>query len=401
MPRTPPPPTADTPRDVPASARPAEPKVGSADSGIDSRWPGTGPAPEPSGLSGYGAVASGGASHDTARFDVCHPALALRAVVLVQAALAVAAVAGAAGPADWLARQAVLAFGGAFATLLWLVALCALQRHGRRSKGPEGARVVVATALGALAAWVPWWALGWAGLVGGGAWQGLGVALGGALVAAVLSAWLGLRARAWQPVDTRVRLAELQSRIRPHFLFNTLNSAVALVRADPERAERVLEDLAELFRGALADVDAADASVTLAEELELARRYLEIEALRFGPRLVVHWALEDRAGEARVPPLVLQPLVENAVRHGVEPTPAGGTLWVRTRRRHGQVELTVSNTLGREPGVAGQGLALANVRERLRLLHDVAAQFDTWQESRDPLQREGAVFHARILLPAP
>ncbi len=370
----------------------------------ESLWPSTGLAADSSAFSGFdpgrGAPAAQASAAADAAFDVCHPALALRAVLLVQAALAVVALAGAESLAHWMPRQAALAFGGAFATLLWLVGLCAVQRALHTAA--RRLRATLALGLGAVAALLPWAGLAWAGLVAGTAWQGAAVLLGGVFTAALLWAWLDLRERARRPVDSRARLAELQSRIRPHFLFNTLNSAVALVRADPERAERVLEDLAELFRTALADAgDAGDgASVTLAEELELARRYLEIEALRFGPRLMVHWDLDERAGAARVPPLVLQPLAENAVRHGVEPSVAGGIVWLRTRRRHGQVELTVSNTLGPVPGPAGQGLALANVRERLRLLHDVAVQFDTWREPA-PGGQPGAVFHARIVLPAP
>jgi two-component system sensor histidine kinase AlgZ len=331
-------------------------------------------------------------AHTTARttaFDPCHPALALRVVLLVQAVLAVVALAGAADAAGWWARQAVLAFAGAGASLLWLVTQCALQRP--LAAQPALVQRAASAAVGAAAALLMWWPLALLGLVAGGVWQGAAAAAGGALAAALLQAWLALRARAAQPVDSTARLAELQSRIRPHFLFNTLNTAVALVRADPERAEQVLEDLAELFRTALAE---AGSSVTLADELELVRRYLDIEAVRFGKRLVVHWELDERAGEARVPPLVLQPLAENAVRHGVEPVPAGGEIWVRTRRRLGEVEVSFVNTLGPTPGPPGQGIALANVRERLKLLHDVAAQFEAGPD-------DAGRFRAQLVLPAP
>jgi two-component system, LytTR family, sensor histidine kinase AlgZ len=326
-------------------------------------------------------------------------------VLLVQAVLAIAAVALATGAADWLARQAVLAYGGVAGTLVWLVVLCALRRPLTRwAADGRSARVgAVVLSLGAAAALLAGAPLWWAGLadpVGG--LRVAAVALVGAGLAALLWAWLDLRARIWQPAQASARLAELQSRIRPHFLFNALNTALALVRHDPERAEAVLEDLAELFRTALAE---AGASVSLAEEIELARRYLAIEQVRFGERLRLHWDLDPTGDAARVPPLVLQPLVENAVRHGVEPVPGGGDVWVHSQRQRGQVVVTVSNTVGDEPGTPGQGMALRNVRERLRLLHDLAAECEVWRDEGEDGVRAGAarraMVHARIVLPAP
>jgi two-component system, LytTR family, sensor histidine kinase AlgZ len=325
-----------------------------------------------------------------AAFDVCHPALALRAVLLVQIALGLLAMGSAQGVADWLQRQAALGFVGVLACLIWLVSVCALRKPLRAASiAPRSGTVL---ALGALAALMAWWPVWWAGL--GGPAHGLritAVALAGVAFAALLWAWLDLRSRIWQPANASARLAELQSRIRPHFLFNALNTALALVRVDPERAENVLEDLAQLFRVALADVGA---SVTLEEEIELARRYLAIEEVRFGPRLRVQWFIDPRVHSARVPPLVLQPLVENAVRHGIEPAAGGGSVTVRAQVQRGQAVVDVINTLGGPddgPASPGHGMALHNVRERLRLLHDVAAECSVW--------REGDLFHARIVLP--
>ena len=150
-----------------------------------------------------------------ASFDVCHPALALRAVVLVQAVLAVVALGLTENLAGWAARQATLAFGGVAGTLLWLVAVCALRQPLQALSAALRATLVLM--LGALAALAAWWPLLWAGL--GGEVQPLrtlAVALGGAGFAALLWAWLDLRARIWQPADASARLAELQSRIRPH-----------------------------------------------------------------------------------------------------------------------------------------------------------------------------------------
>ena len=148
----------------------------------------------------------------------------------------------------------------------------------------------------------------------------------------------------------------------------------------------VIEAHGELFT--LTD---AGASVSLDEELDLARAYLAIEQVRFGPRLQLRWDIEPGVGRARVPPLMLQPLVENAVRHGVEPSPGGARVVVSATLRRGQVVVQVSNTLPDEPSAPGHGMALHNVRERLRLLHDVAAQFETW--------REAGMHHARIVIP--
>ena len=192
----------------------------------------------------------------------------------------------------------------------------------------------------------------------------LASALAGAGLAAALFQWLRLRAQATLPAETAARLAELQSRIRPHFLFNTLNTALTLVRLDPVRAEGLLEDLAELFRVALTETGT---EVTLDEEVELARRYLAIEQIRFGERLKVSWELDEAAGAARVPPLLLQPLVENAVRHGVEPSAEGGAIRVRTRVTLGRAVVSIVNTVPEAGSRPGNGMALHNVREPVAL----------------------------------
>lgn len=332
-----------------------------------------------------------------AAFDVCHPALAMRVVLGVQAVLAIVALGLAEGAADWAGRQAVLAFGGVAGSGLWLVAVCALRRPLQRLR--PAPRWVFVLGLGAMAAVLAALPLAWAGLAPSGGLRPYALPLAGAAFAAAAWTWLGLRARVWHPANANARLAELQSRIRPHFLFNALNTALALVRVDPLRAELVLEDLAQLFRTALADVGT---SVALDEEIELARRYLEIEQIRFGERLQVEWAVppaDPHIAQARVPPLVLQPLVENAVRHGVEPSPTGARIRVAVASQRGQVVVTVSNTVSEEAANPGHGMALHNVRERLRLLHDLAAQCDVWREPGDSTVGEPDVFHARIVLP--
>ncbi|MDO9112230.1 MAG: histidine kinase [Polaromonas sp.] len=317
-------------------------------------------------------------------FDACNVGVVLRAVLFVEAVVGVGAMFGAGAFVDWLLRFSLLTGGVLPATLAWLIAACMLK--GRLARLGTTQQWVAGVALGALAGLygcgllvlmnllnpAPWWAS----------------AAAGALLSAVLVAGLVWRAKARTPAATAARLAELQSRIRPHFLFNTLNSAIALVRAEPAKAEAVLEDLSELFRHALADQGEA---VTLGQEIALARRYMAIEQIRFGDRLQVQWNLDPDADPAKLPPLLLQPLVENAVRHGVEPSAQGAQIKITTERRGGVVVLKVTNSTPAGVGERGHGLALANVRERLALLHDVQAQFKT-------VFKDG-VFQVRLEIP--
>jgi len=315
-------------------------------------------------------------ARSAAAFDACHGGVLLRTLLFVHAALAVGMGFGSAGWAAWLAGLSLAVMISLPVTVLWL----GLQCWGQRQ--PWGQRY----------RWRWLWALVWGGAAGwtvwaaSAAWSGWlsGVSLtrppvlpalaAGCGLAGCVCQWLEQRRRLARPVADAARLAELQARIRPHFLFNALNSAIALVRVDPPRAEAVLEDLAELFRAATAH---QQAEVSLTEELALAERYLAIEQVRFGERLRLRWQLDPAAGSARLPPLVLQPLVENAVRHGVEPNASGGEVEVLTRRDRGRVHIRIRNTLAAQrPARAGLGVALANVRERLRLLHDVALQFE-------------------------
>ena len=202
------------------------------------------------------------------QFDVCRPALGLRMLLAVQAVVLLAGAPLAQGWLDAASRATVAAFAALAATLLWLPAVCGL-RHWLARRQPL-AREAVLGGLGAMAALAGWALVASMGLVSEGAAGALGSALCGAALAWGLWIWLDLRAAAAQPVEASARLAELQSRIRPHFLFNALNTAVALVQIDPQRAEAVLEDLAQLFRAALAETGSA---VPLDDEIELAQRY--------------------------------------------------------------------------------------------------------------------------------
>lgn len=323
-------------------------------------------------------------------FDACHVGVVLRTVMFVELVTAVVAMLSANTVLEWVFQLAMLTAGVFPATLLWLVTACSLKTVLQR--WPVGMQCCVGVVLGALSGLcgcvllnVPHWPtqiMPW-----------LASAASGALLSALLVTALVLRAQSRAPADTTAQLAELQARIRPHFLFNTLNSAIALVRQEPARAETLLEDLADLFRHALKE---PGHSVTLEQEIALAKQYLAIEHVRFGDRLHVQWELDPRANSARLPPLLLQPLVENAVQHGIEPSAEPGMVRISTQRRGQQVLLTITNTLPpathpAAPSTRGNGIALANVRARLALLHDVRGGFHAGEHHGQ--------YHVRIQLP--
>ncbi len=303
-------------------------------------------------------------------FDTCKVGVVLRAVVFVQTVVVVAALFTAQTVLGWLTEVASFTGAALPAALVWLLSACAMKRP--LSLLPMPAQWAAGVGLGALAGLYGCGLLAWMGLVERAPW--LASAASGALIAAVLVAALVWRAKARAPAGTTAQLAELQARIRPHFLFNTLNSAIALVREEPAKAENLLEDLSELFRHALADTKEA---VPLRQELELAEHYLAIEQVRFGDRLKVEWSIDEAASRAKLPPLILQPLVENAIKHGVEPSPEGAVVRISTKRRDGVVIIKVTNTVPAGSGKRGHGLALDNVRQRLTLLHDVQGRFQS------------------------
>ncbi len=209
------------------------------------------------------------------------------------------------------------------------------------------------------------------------------------LLTAFIIAYFFLRARAYSPALADARLQALQARIRPHFLFNSINAVLSLIRSDPKRAESALEDMAELFRALMRDNRRL---TTLAEELALCRQYLNLEQLRLGPRLRVDWEVATMPGDALVPQLLLQPLVENAIYHGIEPAMEPGTVRISIACDKTQVRLLLANPY--YPGYqhsAGNRMALANIRERLALHFDVEASLAT--------EIVGERFETRIVLP--
>jgi two-component system, LytTR family, sensor histidine kinase AlgZ len=195
------------------------------------------------------------------------------------------------------------------------------------------------------------------------------------IAAAFLLAYFRLLTRAYSPALAEARLQALQARIRPHFLFNSLNAVLSLIRKDPRRAERTLEDLSDLFRTLMSD---ARHFVRLADEIALLERYAAIEQLRLGDRLRITWDLDTAPSDALLPPLVLQPLLENAVYHGVEPGTGIGDVLVRVERRGDRVLARIENPRVEEPSHrAGNRMALENIRERLALFFDAEARIET------------------------
>jgi two-component system sensor histidine kinase AlgZ len=195
-----------------------------------------------------------------------------------------------------------------------------------------------------------------------------------AAIAVCLLAYFRLHTKAFSPALAEARLQALQARIRPHFLFNSLNAVLALIRRDPKRAERSLEDLADLFRTLMSD---ARQFVRLADEISLLERYAEIEHLRLGERLRITWELDAAPPDALLPALVLQPLLENAIYHGVEPGTAAGDVLVQIERRGDRVHAVIENPyIEAEQRRAGNRMALDNVRERLALFFDAEAKID-------------------------
>lgn len=209
------------------------------------------------------------------------------------------------------------------------------------------------------------------------------------VIAGMMLTYFRLRAQVLSPALHEARLQALQARIRPHFLFNTINAVLGIVRADPKRAETALEDMADLFRMAMAQN--AD-QVAVHKEVELARQYLALEQLRLGERLKVSWQVQDLPDDALMPPLILQPLLENAVYHGIEPLTIGGAIDIKLHLSDKKIHLDVRNPRqAQSDRHAGNKMALTNIRERLALQFDMEAQY-TVETGKD-------FYHVHIMLP--
>ncbi|PUA28279.1 MAG: transcriptional regulator [Cellvibrio sp. 79] len=211
------------------------------------------------------------------------------------------------------------------------------------------------------------------------------------VIAAILSGillrylYLQQQLRNQQQAEMQARIQALQSRIRPHFLFNSMNAIASLISTDPETAEHVVEDLSELFRASLAE----PTLIPLERELTLCRHYLEIEQLRLGRRLQVDWQIGSYTSEVKIPSLMLQPLVENAIFHGVEPMPKGGKITIKVSQNDKQLSIVISNpyvlvkrnSQNHDHSQRHNRMALDNIRRRLTAHFGSAARLSSSAEN--------------------
>lgn len=203
--------------------------------------------------------------------------------------------------------------------------------------------------------------------------------LSAGLGTALLLGWFNLRARAQEPALAEARLAALTARIRPHFFFNSLNAVLGVMREDPRRAELALEELGELFRALMRDNREL---MPLSDEIALARKYLDIEKLRLGERLQVRWEIDDCPPDTLVLPLLLQPLLENAVYHGIEPALETGEIRVHISATRSGVHIEIDNPLlPTKEHRNGNRMALDNLRERLMLFYDLEARLECGEKA--------------------
>lgn len=188
------------------------------------------------------------------------------------------------------------------------------------------------------------------------------------------------RLRAKSELQSRVQA--LHSRIRPHFLFNSMNIIASLIHVDPDKAEQAVEDLSELFRASLKE---AGSEVSLKQELELCKKYVNIEQLRLEDRLNVNWQVTAHE-QTRIPLLTLQPLIENAIYHGIAPSKHGGTVQLKVSNSEGRVFIQVSNPVSNTPNhdrkEQGNHMALENIRHRLHALYGENVNMATEQDAQ-------------------
>lgn len=196
-----------------------------------------------------------------------------------------------------------------------------------------------------------------------------------AMVSAIVLYYFHLQERAYSPAIAEARLQALQARIRPHFLFNSINAVLSLIHSQPKRAETALEDMADLFRVLMRENRDL---VPLAEEISLCHKYCDLEKLRLEDRLKVTWQINDMPSDAMIPPLILQPLLENAVYHGIEPMADGGEIIVNIYTKLKELHITISNPYAPQNDKhIGNKMAMKNIKERLKLHFDLESSLKT------------------------
>jgi two-component system sensor histidine kinase AlgZ len=300
--------------------------------------------------------------------NFCNLGIMLRSLIIVNLLLLPAALLRAAQPGTVLQEFMVLAAFGEPALIVSLVALCAARRWLHALGYARSIAMLVAFEM--LLAALLWMAAG--GLFPDKpAMPFAHLAFLTLFVTGITIAYFDLRARALTPAIAEARIQALQARIRPHFLYNSINAVLSLIRSEPRRAERALEDLADLFRVLMADNRTL---APISNEIELARQYLALESLRLGDRLKITWRIDGMPPDALVPPLVLQPLVENAVYHGIEPSELGGEIEIDVGIVGGQLVMSLRNPFpGGGRHSSGNRMAIVNIRERLQLHFDAEA----------------------------
>jgi two-component system, LytTR family, sensor histidine kinase AlgZ len=195
------------------------------------------------------------------------------------------------------------------------------------------------------------------------------------MVTAIVLYYFHLQQRAYSPAIAEARLQALQARIRPHFLFNSINAVLSLIRSQPKRAETALEDMADLFRVLMSENRDL---VPLADEISLCHKYLDLEKLRLEERLKITWQIADMPSDAMIPPLILQPLLENAVYHGIEPMPEGGEIIVKVFTKLKALHISISNPYApKNDKHSGNKMAMKNIKERLQLHFDLESSLKT------------------------
>ena len=325
-------------------------------------------------------------NRDSVLPNFCHLGVSLKIILAVEAAAYALAWASSGGPVKAVSQLVDQSALLQPALLLTMVTLCLSGRMLRRLSYQAGLAVAFCLALTVPALIL----LVSRQMLGNIAQPGLiDVLTFAGTLSALLLGYFHLRSKALSPAITEARLEALQARIRPHFLFNSLNAVLSLVRSDARRAEQALEDLSDLFRALMSD---SRTLAPLEDEIALTRAYLSLEELRLGDRLKVVWYIDKMPSDALIPPLVIQPLVENAVYHGIEPHVEGGEISLNVYRSQDMVHIVIRNPYAGEGSHhAGNKFALANIRERLSLHFDLDATLKS--------ELLGAVYQVHITLP--